>query len=253
MAERLGKSICKTDDCEVFAVMESDVNSKRVAVNLYLEYKDGSITEPYSIPRKDIVGKLNCLDKYFLDIKGNFSDENIIGMKTTLNTMVKSLDSNDYIAGQSRATLEEILERIHAFIMERSHDNDDKSDSESETKEDSKSVNKKETGKLFFKDNYGCIETSLMDEFVRKNKDLKYSRVEILRWLKIRGLLEISNGRPYDYLESVNGKKVRVYKVDLSDVMETFMETPEETTTSEITASEVMEESEVMEDGNQTI
>lgn len=46
---------------------------------------------------------------------------------------------------------------------------------------------------------------------------------------------------------------MRVYKVDLSGVMETFMETPEETTTSEITASEVMEESEVMEDGNQTI
>lgn len=250
MLERLGKSICKTDDCEVFALMESDVNSKRVAVSLILKYKDGSLTKPHSIPRKDIIAKRNCLDNYFFDIKGNFSHGDVITMKDALNKMVGSLDSNDYSQGQEEATLEEIKERIYYFIRD----------------------NKDKRQDVFIKGNYGCMETKVLDEFLKQNKDLKHSRVDILRWLKIMGLLQISKGRPYDYLESVNGTKKRVYKIDLSDEIELFGDISEEATiveesitveettiveeatpVEETVVSETKEESEVTEYGHQTV
>ena len=230
--EMLGKCIGGTEDCKVFATMESDVNSKRVAVSLCLKYEDGSTTKPHIISRKDIIGKFNCLDKYLLDVKGNFGVDNINKIKETLNKMVTSVNSDDYTMGQDKATLEEIKERIYHFILD----------------------NEAERNNVFMKDSYGCMETKVLDEFLKQNNDLKYNRVEILRWLKIRGFLEISNNRPYDYLESVKGKKMRVYKIDLSDEIEIFGETVEESTVvEENTVSEMKEESEVTEDGNQTV
>lgn len=228
--ERLGTCVhTHKDGHKVFAVVENDINSKKVAVNLYVEYADGSVSDIYSMQRKDVVKKMNSFGNIFENIEGNFEDCDIAKIREKVRTLVVTSDKSDsmvHIETQSRATLKEIQECICEFIIERMNDDE----------------------RVFLEDNYGCMETTVMDEFLKCNKDLGYKRIELLKRLKIMGLLKVSNGRPYDYLESVNGKKVRVYKVDLSDVMETFMEILEEST-----ASETTEKSEVTEDGNQTI
>lgn len=237
--ERLGTCVHQKDnEYKVFAVVESDVNSKRVGVNLYVEYADGSVSDIYSMARKDVVKKMNSFDNIFGNIEGNFGDDDIAKIKQEVEKLVVASDKSDssvYTVTQNRATLEEILERICKFIFEKMIDN----------KKESESENKKEIRKVFFKEKYGCMETSFMDDFLKCNKDLGYKRIELLKRLKIMGLLKVSNNRPYDYLESIGNEKVHVYKIDLSDVIETIVKAPEETTE--------IEESEVTEDGNQTV
>ena len=69
---------------------------------------------------------------------------------------------------------------------------------------------------MFIRGEYGYLETRLMDRMVLDNKELGYKRKDILKTLKIMGVLKTGANRPYDNMVAVNGEKKRVYIIELA-------------------------------------
>lgn len=193
---RLGKDIFTHDFGHVVrAVVMSDRSSKRLSVDIYVEYVDGSISDIITIPRKDFYTKKNCLD-FFLDMEGQFGRDDIDSIRMRIWEILQ--DESCIESVQCKATLDELYQCICQFIYDSTEDS-----SENDSNE------------VLIRGDFGYIMPEALERFVKENKELGFKRQEILKRLKIMGALHFGKNRPYDTLISLDGKKKRCYKVEL--------------------------------------
>lgn len=217
----LGKNIFEHDfGHRVYAMATSEKCSKRVAVQMYVVCGDGSISDITTITRKDVYTKKNCFE-FFYDME-DFGRDDIEKIRMGVLDILKDREYRTNI--QNKATLEEIHDSISRFI--RGH---------------AVEVSKNKANEVFIQGNYGYLATTEMEVFIKLNKDLGYKRLDVLKRLKIMGVLQCGKNRPYDILVSLYGVKKRYYKIELAENVLDMDEEAEVIDTEEI---------EVMEDDN---
>lgn len=178
----------------VYAVVMKDINSSRVSIELYVVSPDDEMSDIITLPRKDIYTKKNCFD-FFYDMDGDFARDDIDKIKNEVMKILRSGMETD----QKRATMEELHVAVSRFVKDNVEDLKDNPEAE-----------------VFIKDGYGYIKTSKMNAFIKDGGMSGYKRQDILKRLKIMGVLEHGKDRPYDILVSINNNKRRCYKILLA-------------------------------------
>jgi hypothetical protein len=177
-----------------------DVNSSRVSVDFYTISPAGTMSDLVTLAKKDLITKKNSCD-FLFDMDGEFTREDIETVRYKTMSLIASCKDTEKITVQSRATLIELHHSLSEYIRKEAEELDDNPMAD-----------------VFIKDSFGYFVTSKLDEFLKIEKSLGYKRVEILKRLKIMGVLQNDANRPYDMLISVHGKKRRVYKIALCDI-----------------------------------
>ncbi len=193
---RLGKRIYKNKNgYEVFVVYMRDAASTRISVEMYTVSPSGVMSDLITVPKHELVGKkpLSC----FLDLDGDFDFNDILKIK---DEAVEGLKDANMEPTQNKPSLSEIHDTFSSHIRKNAEELKDNPDAD-----------------IFIRDGYGYIRTDCMDRFVKEHQELGYKRVEILKRLKIMGVLVNSPNRPYDILVSINNTKKRFYKILLAD------------------------------------
>ena len=194
--ERLGKEIFKSGTGhKVYAVATSEKSSKRIAIDLYVVFNDGSISDIKTIA-KGKVDKTGSLD-FFLDME-DFTIDDVLNIKKKLMEILE--DKGCIISIQEKRTLQEVHVEISQFIRDNAVDVEDG----------------KENG-VFIRNNYGYITSKYIDKFIRDCEDLGYKRIDLLKRLKIMGALQNAKNRPYDMMISLYGEKKHYYKIELAE------------------------------------
>lgn len=193
--KKLGTEIFTHDfGHKVCAVVMRDINSKRVSVELYIIYADGSMSDIITIARKDFYTKKNCLD-FFFDMDGGFGRDDIDKIRLGVLDALNDESAKEEI--QSKATLEELHQSISKYIKTAEELPD--------------------CGVKFIKEGYGYISSEVLEEFVKEHKELGYKRIEILKRLKIMGALQNGKGRAYDMVVNIHGLRKHLYKIELAE------------------------------------
>lgn len=219
----LGKNIFEHDfGHTVYAVATSEKSSQRVAVQMYVVFNNGNISDITTITRKDIYTKKNCFD-FFYEME-DFGRDDIDSIKANVLEVLRDTGYRTMI--QEKATWTEIHSAISRFIYNHAED-----------------VEERKANEIFIKGKYGYLTTDAMKIFIKGNEELGYKRLELLKRLKIMGALQCGKDRPYDTLVSLYGIKRRYYKIELA---EDVFDTEEEV---EVIAA-AREELEVMEDAD---
>lgn len=180
---------------KVYAVGVKDVASTRVSVECYVKSPKGEMSEIFSVRRRDLVTGKNTLD-FFLDLDGEFDNAEVDSLSSIFQDMV---DKDGKMTIQSKASPTDIHHAVSRYIRE-----------EAEKLKDNPKTN------IFIRGKYGYMETCFMDQMVLANRDLGVKRKDILKILKIMGVLVTGKNRPYDNIVTVSGEKKRVYKIELA-------------------------------------
>lgn len=198
---RLGKLIYTHDfGHEVYAVVWRDNNSRRMSVDLYIVYNDGSMSDIVTIPRKDVYTNKKFCD-FFFDFDGNFGRDEIDKIVNAVKEILNRTEVKE--SQQNKLTMVELHRAVSKYITTNQEDLSDNTDAE-----------------MFIKNGYGYMATGAMDKFISENKELGYKRLEVLKRLKIMGALKNGKDRPYDLLVSIDNKKRRFYKIELAEIEE---------------------------------
>ena len=193
----LGKKVFEHDfGHTVYAVATSEKSSQRVAVQMYVEFSNGNISDITTITRKDIYTKKNCFD-FFYEME-DFGRDEIDRIRMNVLDVLKDTDYRTVI--QEKATWTEIHSAVSKFIYDNADD-----------------VEEGKANEIFIKGKYGYLTTGAMKIFLKENEELGYKRLELLKRLKIMGVLQSAKDRPYDVLVSLYGIKKRYYKIELAE------------------------------------
>ena len=194
--ERLGRNVLEHKaGHKVYAVATSEKSSKRIAIDLYVVFNDGTMSDIKTIA-KGKVDKTGSLD-FFLDME-DFTIDDVLNIKKKLMEILE--DKGCIISIQEKRTLQEVHVEISQFIR----------DNAVEVAPD------KENG-VFIRNNYGYLTTKYIDKFIKECEDLGYKRIDLLKRLKIMGALQNAKNRPYDMMISLYGEKKHYYKIELAE------------------------------------
>lgn len=214
IADRLGEEIYKNKyGYKVYAVILREKDSMRVSIEVYIVNPQNKMSEMINFKRQDIMNKESVVDVLY-DYEGDFDSEDIEIILDKLRAMLTVKAFHDV---QNKATQEELHIMFSQYIRNIERENAEKVETvgnEEENKEDDYSV--------FIKDGYGYMKTTLLEKFISNTKEITgYSkRLDILKLLKVMGVLKNAKNRPYDMLVSIGGEKVHYYKVALAEEQE---------------------------------
>lgn len=180
---------------KVYAVGVKDVASTRVSIECYVKSPKGEMSEIFSVRRRDLMTRNNPVD-FFYDLDGGFDDKEIDSIRSIFLTLI---DEGGKMTSQSRSTPLEIHHAVSEYIRK-----------EAEKLKDNPKTN------IFIRGKYGYMETCLMDQMVLANRDLGVKRKDVLKILKIMGVLITGKNRPYDNIVAINGERKRVYIIELA-------------------------------------
>ena len=196
---RLGELIYENDyEYKVYAVTMEDKATTRVSVEVYIVSPEDEMSDLIIIQKKEVYTKKNWAD-VFRGLEADFSRDDIDSIKLKIADIIKRTPSTHF---QSRETLEDMYRIFSSYIRKNEECSYQK---EGETL----------TG-IFIRNNYGYIDSHMLDTFVREYKHIGYKRIDIIKRLKIMGVLE-GYGERNDVLVSINGKKRRYYKILLAN------------------------------------
>lgn len=180
---------------EVYAVFMRDISNKRVSVELYILSPEGEMSDLMTVTKCDFVTKRNCLD-FLINQEGSFTRDDIDGIKYEISNVLKK-GNISLVDTQNKATMQEIYRALTAYIEENAEELTDNPNAS-----------------IFIRDNYGYMETKVMNAFVKANKEeLGFSRIDILKRLKIMGVLLPAKDRPYDMPMKIEGRQIKCYRV----------------------------------------
>ncbi|ODR36376.1 hypothetical protein [Eisenbergiella tayi] len=193
---------------EVFVVFMRDISSKRVSVEVYIMSPEGEMSDLMSVKICDFVTKRNCLDFLFSQ-EGSFTRDDIDNIKCQIASLIKK-EKTSFVDTQDKATMQEIYRALTAYIEENAEELTDNPNAQ-----------------IFIRDNCGYMETKVMNAFVKAYKEeLGFSRIEILKRLKIMGVLLPAKDRPYDMPIKIEGRQLKCYRIVMpeKDAAETASE-----------------------------
>lgn len=198
---KLGKLIYTSDfEYKVYALAMRDTSSSRVSVEIYIINPQGEMTDIVTVPKKDIYTKKTVFD-FFYDMDGGFGRDEISKIAIGILEVLK--DENGYSVTQKKATMKELHNAVCTFIRDNAEELEDNIHAD-----------------IFIKEDYGYMKTDCINQFIKDNKELGYSkRVDVLKRLKIMGALVTGRNRPYDIYVSMGGEKKHFYKVILLEEM----------------------------------
>lgn len=194
---RLGKLIYTNAwDYTLYAVFMRDVSSRKISVDFYIVSPDDQMSDIITIPKKDIIKKKNCFD-FLFDLEANFISDDIFVIQNKVMNVLNSFDSLENL--KTRATMDELHTAVSSYI-----------------RENAENIKDNPSAEIFIKDGFGYMLTCKMDEFVKEYKSLGYKRLEILRRLKIMGVMKNGSNRAYDIQVSIGNEKKHFYKIELA-------------------------------------
>lgn len=197
MLNKIGTLLYKNPwDYEVWAVIMRDISSQRISVEIYTVSSSGEISDLMTLKRSDLYTNKNCLN-FLMNLDGEFSRDDITQIK---NKIMEVLNNKNCDTSKERATFEEVCQRLSEYITNLAEDLKDNPDAN-----------------IFIKDKAGYLNGDALTDFCKLNNDLGFKKLEILKRLKIFGLMEPGKKRPYDMCVSINGKKRHFYKILLGN------------------------------------
>lgn len=186
------------------ANITKDASIDRVSVTLVIYTPDNTVLGTYKTPRTKVLRNRQTF-AYLLDSTAMFSQEDVERVQTEVQNMLTDIDIKDVDTANSKVMPQEVYSNICMYFSDKAVDLD---------KEHSKDeVEEIIDAGVFQKGKYLLIKPEHMQDFLNKHRELGYSRIEILRWLKSQQKLEVGQGREYDKQISVLAHKIRVYKI----------------------------------------
>lgn len=193
---------------KILACVERDAASLRLSAMVAVQLGDGKISEPVAVQRQKLISHGIGTLAWLLDYEANLEQKDLETIKDALLDLL--VNPKEIYETASRATQEEVLERLSEFAKDK--------------KEELMSI-----GGVFVppevmsRGDKVYIRTNAFSTFFESNKDLGWSKLEVLKLLKRNDLLETGSRRVYDKKVKVNGKGVNYYTIKIEDIPESGM------------------------------
>ena len=193
--------LLEADKCKIWGCVEKDTTTGLRSGLISVEEADGKIYEPVTVSKENLTVKknaLNFLHGYGMDLNADDLDS----VRKAMMTLFYNSDKVVEVADKKSSL--EVLEALIDYVEE--------------WKDELISPDGKIplTPPVFMKDGCGYIETKKLQSFLAENKDLGWSRLEILKMLKRNKLLHSGISRAYDKKVKVNGRCRNYYVIEIS-------------------------------------
>lgn len=188
---------------KIYAVKTYETGSTRVAIEVFIESPQGVLSDIHTVRKSDLFKKKNAVD-FVLDFDGDFDELSLLTVSEKLKEFVCSEFEKVTIA--EKASPQMLIESLSELLVK-----------EAEAQETS------EKPTVVVKDGYASVESKAFKDLVIKHSDtLHYTKLEILKRLKIFGYLETSPNRVYDKYETMGAHgQIHFYKIKLNNSKET--------------------------------
>lgn len=177
-----------TKGYSVYMLEAQDFGTLRQSFGFFIQSPQGKNSEIVYLKRSQIIKNKGAFD-FLFDYDGGFFKSDIDTVKTEALQRMSRPERTEQIDFSSKYPIEQAYQELCRYV----HDNDG---------DDGVCVS----------GGFCNVDTRNFDAII-KELDLGYSRLELLRWFKIIGLLRTNKNRPYDFmLTDENGQQYRVYR-----------------------------------------
>lgn len=195
--------IFQKNGCKLCALRALDGATQRVSLMVFQVDSSGNTSTPLTFQRSDILQsckKLNVLLDFSISMD---TDE----LKQVTESLKKVLNGTETIRLDSdKATPVGVYRAICKKFA------DEKEESEK------LSGGVKVPKPVFVRKQKICIRTTEFERILKLVEETQgYSKLEILRMLKIMGVLDVDEDRPYDKKVTVSGRSLRFYCIQMPD------------------------------------
>lgn len=187
---------------KILARVERDKATLRLSVLVAVQIPDGRVSEDVVIQKSKIlnhgIGVLDWLKGYGVV----FDEDDFKIIEREVQKLLTALPK-DILETSEKATKEEVYEKLQEFLKIRINE-----------------LIKTDNGTFimpdcFTREKKAYIRTTTFSSFASENREMGWSRIEILKMLKRSGLLENGKGRSYDKKIKVNGIATNFYVVKM--------------------------------------
>jgi hypothetical protein len=192
----------------VTSEVTKDVTADRVSVSLYVKTPENEVLSVHTIPRTNVLRNKQAF-AFLLDSTAFFNQDEVEEIQTKVRNLLNSVEKNTVNTVNSKIPIQDVYYDLSEFCLNNAINLDEIRSKAELQKESSRGI--------FRKGDYILVKPEKLQEYVIKNKCNEYSRLEILRWLKMQGLLDVGNGREYDKQVSIDNVKHRVYKIKICE------------------------------------
>lgn len=198
------KILIKKGNKKLIAQVVNESSKQRVSVMLYQESKSGEISVPTVIQRSDLLRKSKTLQE-LLNLSICLSEDELDKVIEKAINLLESADKVDDAENiDSQATPSQLYRAICEYGKEVVS-NPIIPQTEDEPKQ-----------MIWIDSNYLNIRTSDFSDFLKEIPEAdEYKRADILRSLKLLGVLDTDAGRAYDKKVSKSGQKHNCYRIQL--------------------------------------
>jgi hypothetical protein len=172
----------------VYMFIAKDHGTMRRSIGIFIESPSGNPSIPTFLKRSQILKSKNCFD-FFFDLDGDFEKLDVDNIKAAV---MQNLNNLKVVDLSTKLSIEDVYTELCDYV----------------------SVNDG-NGTVSISNGYCNIDTKAFDGIL-KELQFGYTRLEILRALKIMGNMRTNSNRPYDWmLTDANGIPYRVYSFKL--------------------------------------
>lgn len=163
------------------------------SIGLMLEAPDGRLSTPTYLTRKQLFKSKNCFD-FLFDCEGDFEKLDIDAIKAAVLENLRKLTAVDFT---SKPTIEQAYIELCDYVKENDGN-----------------------GEVSVSNGYCNIDTTAFEKILAE-LDFGYKKYEMLKPLKLLGLMRINGSRSYDWkLTDSNGTPYRVYSFMLPETLQ---------------------------------
>lgn len=198
------KILMKKGDQKLMAQVVNESSKQRVGVMLYQVNKAGEVSIPTTVQRADLLKKSKTLQD-LLNLSICLTEEELDAVIEKASAMLESPDQVDKAENiDSQATPSQLYRAICEYGKEVVS-NPIIPQTENEPKR-----------MIWIDGNYLNVRTSDFNDFIKGVPEAdEYKKTDILRSLKLLGVLDTDSGRAYDKKISTDGQKINCYRIQM--------------------------------------
>lgn len=194
--------IYEKEQYKVLSCAERDAGSLRLSAMVAVQLPDGKVSEPVAVQRQQLISHGIRTLGWLLNYEVNLEQKDLETVKEHILDLLEKPKKICETAG--RATQDEVLRKLGEFAKEMAKEKE---------KELISIGGVFIVPETFSRDDKIYIKTSVFATFIEHNKDLGWSKMEVLKMLKRNDLLETGSGRVYDKKVRINSKSTKNYYV----------------------------------------
>lgn len=198
------KILMKKGDQKLMAQVVNESSKQRVGVMLYQVNKAGEVSIPTTVQRADLLKKSKTLQD-LLNLSICLTEEELDAVIEKATAMLESPDQVGEAENvDSQATPSQLYRAICEYGKEVVS-NPIIPQTENEPKR-----------MIWIDGNYLNVRTSDFNDFIKGVPEAdEYKKTDILRSLKLLGVLDTDSGRAYDKKISTDGQKINCYRIQM--------------------------------------